>query len=56
MSHCAGIVAMALIAIGITLCGVLTGWAMDHSLIPPQGGGWRCYAGCIASRGGSWCS
>ena len=52
MSHYAGIVAMALIATGITLCGVLFGWAMDHSLVPSQGGGWRCYASGIASAWG----
>jgi len=49
MSRYAGMVTMALIAAGITLLGVLVGWAMDQSLIPPQGGGWRCYASCIAS-------
>ena len=52
MSHYAAIVVIALGAVGVTLLGVQFGWMMDHSLIRPNGGGWRCYADGIASAWG----
>jgi len=42
------VLAAALVSLVITSTGVFAGWAMDHSLWPPSGGGWRCYATCIA--------
>ena len=48
MSCHTGIVAGALGAAAVTGLGIIFGWAMDQSLMPPLGGGWRCYAGCIA--------
>ena len=48
MSHHSGIVAGVLGAAAVTGLGVIVGWAMDQSLMPPFGGGWRCYAACIA--------
>jgi hypothetical protein len=43
-----GIVAGALGVAAATGLGVIFGWAMDQSHMPPFGGGWRCYAVCIA--------
>ena len=48
MTRHAGIVAGALPLAAVTGLGVIVGWAMNQSLMPPFGGGWRCYAGCIA--------
>ncbi|MDY0166416.1 MAG: hypothetical protein RBS80_07720 [Thermoguttaceae bacterium] len=48
MSRHTGIVAGALGAAAVTGVGVIFGWAMDQSLMPPFGGGWRCYAACVA--------
>ena len=48
MSRHTGIVAGALALAAVTGLGVIVGWAMNQSLMPPFGGGWRCYAGCIA--------
>ena len=48
MSRHTGIVAGALGAAAVTGWGIIFGWAMDQSLMPPLGGGWRCYAACIA--------
>ena len=48
MSRHTGIVARGLGAAAVTGFGVIFGWAMDQSLMPPLGGGWRCYAACIA--------
>jgi hypothetical protein len=28
---------------------MVAGWAMDQSMLPPYGGGWRCYAACFAA-------
>ena len=42
------IVVAVLAAFTITALGTYAGWAMDHSLMPPYGGGWRCYLVCIA--------
>ena len=52
MSRHAGIVAGALALAAVTSLGVIFGWAMDKSLMPPFGGGWRCYAACIAMAWG----
>jgi hypothetical protein len=42
-------IAIAILAVLlITALGVFAGWAMDQSLFPPSGGGWRCYRDCIA--------
>ena len=49
MSCHAGIITGALGAAAVTSLGVFVGWAMDQSLMPPIGGGWRCYAACIAA-------
>jgi len=48
MGRHTGIVAGALGAAAVTGLGIIFGWAMDQSLMPPLGGGWRCYAACIA--------
>jgi hypothetical protein len=40
--------AAVLVAVALTGFGVFLGWAMDQSLIPPYGGGWPCYAACVA--------
>ena len=49
MSRHTGIVAGALGVAAATGLGVIFGWAMDQSHMPPFGGGWRCYAACIAA-------
>ena len=41
------IVVATVAAVLITALGVFSGWAMDGSLLPPSGGGWRCYRDCI---------
>jgi hypothetical protein len=41
MSRHTGIVAGALGAAAVTGLGIIFGWAMDQSLMPPLGGGWR---------------
>lgn len=33
----------------ITVIGVLIGWIFDQSLLPFDGGGWRCYLAGVAS-------
>ena len=48
MTRHPGIVAGALALAAVTGLGVIVGWAMNQSLMPPFGGGWRSYAGCIA--------
>ena len=48
MTRHPGIVAGALALAAVTGLGVIVGWAMNQSLMPPFGGGWRCYTGCIA--------
>ena len=52
MTRHPGIVAGALALAAVTGLGVIVGWAMNQSLMPPFGGGWRCYAGCIAMAWG----
>jgi len=49
MSRRTGIVAGALGAAAVTGVGIFFGWVMDQSLMPPFGGGWRCYAACITT-------
>jgi hypothetical protein len=39
--------ALTIAAIAITARGLFVGWAMDQSIRPPSGGGWRCYAQCL---------
>ena len=48
MSRHTGIAAGTLGVAAASGLGAIFGWAMDQSLMPPFGGGWRCYAGCIA--------
>lgn len=33
----------------VTGVGLFFGWVMDHSLLPPGGGGWVCYSQCVLS-------
>jgi hypothetical protein len=49
MSRRIGIVASALGVAAATGLGVIFGWVMDQSTMPPFGGGWRCYVVCIAT-------
>jgi hypothetical protein len=44
------ILAVAIVvAVAVTYLGMVVGWAMDNSMFPPYGGGWRCYAACLAA-------
>jgi hypothetical protein len=41
--------ASAIIAavVGLLRLSYFVGWAMDNSILPPFGGGWRCYVFCF---------
>jgi hypothetical protein len=39
--------AATLAIVALTSLSLFMGWAMDHSILPPYGGGWRCYVACM---------
>jgi len=37
------IVALIVLILATTAWGIITAWCMSQSILPPFGGGWKCY-------------